>query len=151
MAKAKKLLKKPAVKKSAVKKTAVKKEVKKAAPPAKKTVKTAAKKSAAKAASKSLAALSYEELVSANLTGLTRTVGNLGETMDILVQKMESMAHHIIAIEAILGDVISSEGLNLTNVNDKIREKIDSGTDGLGVADKSLKVAAEIISTKKEK
>lgn len=129
MAKAKKVVKK-----------AVKKEVKKVA-------KAPAKKQAVKSiAPEKLAKLSYEELVSANLTALTQTLGNLSDAVDVLSQKMESMAYHIIAVEGILSEVVASTGIDISNVNCTINAKISAGTDGKGSPNRAIDIAAGIMA-----
>lgn len=89
---------------------------------------------------------SADELVAANLVALSDTVASLGTTIEMLVQKTASMAHHIIATEEILSEMATKTGLDLAQVNARIRAKIASGTDNLGDANHAVDVAASIAS-----
>lgn len=126
------------------------KKVKKAAP--KKVVKKAAAKGAKKAAAPKtitpdkLAKLSYEELVSANITAMTQTIGNLSDTVDIIAQKMESLAFHVIAIEGVLAAVVAANGIDIAAVNSNISCRVSGGTDGKGNANRAIDIAATIVS-----
>lgn len=88
---------------------------------------------------------SFENLVSANLTALTNTTASLSMTVDTIVTKMENMAYYIIAMEAILTELVAEHGIDLTKVNALIRSKISSaGADNAGDATKALNIAANI-------
>ncbi len=89
---------------------------------------------------------SVEALVAENLMALSGTVTLLGATIEILVHKTASMAYHIIATEEILSEIVAKTGLNLAQVNARIRAKIVAGTDNLGDADHAVDVAASIVS-----
>lgn len=89
---------------------------------------------------------SSEELVIENFATLSQLVESLSETLDMLVQKAESMAFHIIATEEILAEIVADNGLNIARVNARIRAKIASGTDNLNDANKAIDVAASIAS-----
>jgi len=89
---------------------------------------------------------SSEELVIENFTALSQLVESLSETLDMLVQKTESMAFHIIATEEILSEVVADNGLNIARVNARIRAKIASGSDNIGDANRAIDVAASIAS-----
>lgn len=106
------------------------KSVRKAAPkaPAKKAPQKATTKAEKNPAAK-VADLSSEQLVVENLSALSSLVGTLGETLDVLVQKTENMAYHLIATEEVLAEVITSTGIDLARVNARIRNKIANGTD----------------------
>ena len=103
----------------------------------------APRKSAPSKASKELSA---DELLAANLGTLTTVVGTLSETLDMLVQKVESMAYHIIATEEVLAEVVATSGLDLARVNARIRAKIADGTDNQGDSSRAVDVAASIAS-----
>lgn len=122
---------------------------KKATPKA--PVKKAPQKAATKATSKPAAALksadlSSEQLVVENLSALSSLVGTLGETLDVLVQKTENMAYHLIATEEVLAEVITATGIDLARVNARIRNKIANGTDSQGDPSRSIDIAAGIAS-----
>lgn len=89
-----------------------------------------------------------EELVAANLDSLTKLVGSLSETLELLVQKTENMACHLIATEEVLAEVVSVTGVDLARVNARIRTKIVNGTDGMGSPDKTIDIAASIVAPK---
>ena len=87
-----------------------------------------------------------DDLVAENLTAMTETVVALHATIDLLVQKTASMAYHIVAMEEILTEMISANGLNLAPVNARIRARIAAGTDSQGDADLAINAAASIAS-----
>jgi hypothetical protein len=125
------------------------KSAKKAAPkaPAKKAPQKAAAKTTRKpAAAVKPADLSSEQLVVENLSALSSLVGTLGETLDVLVQKTENMAYHLIATEEVLAEVVTATGIDLARVNARIRAKIANGTDSQGDPSRSIDVAAGIAS-----
>lgn len=109
-------------------------------PASKKVVKKAAAKPAA------LNDLTGEQLVVENLSTLSTLVRTLSETLDVLVQKVENMAYHLIATEEVLGEVITSTGLDLAKVNARIRHKISDGTDNQGDPTRAIDIAATIAS-----
>lgn len=126
---------------------ATNKPAKKATPKA--SVKTAPSKPPAKAAKKAPVKadnLSGEQLVVENLSTLSCLVGTLSETLDLLVQKTENMAYHLIATEEVLAEVVTSTGIDLARVNARIRAKIANGTDKQGDPSRSIDIAAGIVS-----
>ena len=90
--------------------------------------------------------LSGEQLVVENLTTLSSLVGTLSETLDVLVQKVENMAYHLIATEEVLGEVVNATGVDLARVNARIRAKIAAGTDQQGDPTRAIDIAAGIAS-----
>lgn len=122
--------------------------------PAKKTTskapaKAAPKKAATKPAKKAAAPLSDmsgEQLVVENLSTLSSLVGTLSETLDVLVQKVENMAYHLIATEEVLAEVVTATGVDLARVNSRIRTKISIGTDKQGDPTRAIDIAAGIVS-----
>jgi len=116
---------------------------------AKAPAKAAPKKAPAKPARKSVAKtadLSGEQLVVENLSTLSCLVGTLSETLDVLVQKVENMAYHLIATEEVLAEVVTSTGIDLARVNARIRNKIANGTGSQGDPSRSIDIAAGIAS-----
>ncbi len=87
-----------------------------------------------------------EQLVIENFATLTCLVEALSETLDVLVQKAENMACHIIATEEVLAELVASEGLDLARVNARIRAKVAAGTDGNGDPSRAIDIAASIAS-----
>ena len=113
------------------------------------SVKTAPKKAPTKTVKKTvskIADLSGEQLVVENLSALSSLVGTLSETLDVLVQKAENMAYHLIATEEVLAEVVTSTGIDLARVNARIRAKIANGTDSQGDPSRSIDIAAGIAS-----
>jgi hypothetical protein len=64
----------------------------------------------------------------------------------MLVQKIASIAHHVIATEAVMAEIVAANGLNLPRVNARIRAKIAAGTDNNGDSNPAIDVAAAIAS-----
>lgn len=91
-------------------------------------------------------AKSNDELVADNFNELSNVVDVLGVTLDLLVQKCESMAYHIIATEEILAEIVAANGINLALVNARIRSKIAAGTDNHTGANQAIDIAAAIAS-----
>lgn len=87
-----------------------------------------------------------DELVVENITELSKVVASIGTTIEMLVQKVASMAHHVIATEAVLAEIVTANGLNLPRVNARIRAKIAAGTDNNGDSNPAIDVAAAIAS-----
>lgn len=119
-----------------------KKPVQKSAakPAVKKTVSRTTRKASA------TADLSGEQLVVENLSTLSSLVGTLSETLDVLVQKVENMAYHLIATEEVLAEVVNATGLDLAKVNARIRAKIAQGTNQQGDPTRAIDIAAGIAS-----
>ena len=89
---------------------------------------------------------SGEELIFENLATMSRLVTALGNTLELLTQKAESMAYHIIATEELLAELITENGINLARVNARIRIKVASGTNSHGNPGKAIDIAAAIAS-----
>jgi len=92
------------------------------------------------------AQLSGEELMVENLATLSSLVRTISETLDVLVQKVENMAYHLIATEETLAEVVATTGVDLAQVNKRIRTKIANGTDRAGDPSRAIDVAASIAS-----
>ncbi len=90
--------------------------------------------------------LTGEQLVVENLATLSSVVRSLSETLDVLVQKVENMAYHLIATEETLAEVIANTGVDLAAVNNRIRTKIAKGTDQTGDPSRAIDVAAAMAS-----
>lgn len=112
----------------------------------KSTPKKAIKKEGGKNESAMSGNISGEQLVVENLSALSSLVGALSETLDVLVQKVENMAYHLIATEEVLAEVVTSTGVDLVRVNARIRNKIANGTDKQGDPTRSIDIAAAIAS-----
>ena len=145
----KKPTKKAAAVKAAPKPKAAKKPVAKKAPATTKAApKAAAPKLTAKKAPtvKKVAQLSGDQLIVENLATLSSLVRTISETLDVLVQKVENMAYHLIATEETLAEVVATTGVDLARVNNRIRAKISKGTDKTGDPSRAIDVAAAIAS-----
>jgi hypothetical protein len=114
--------------------------------PAKKAPQAATKATRKPAAAVTSDDLSSEQLVVENLSALSRLVGTIGETLDVLVQKTENMAYHLIATEEVLAEVVTATGIDLARVNARIRAKIANGTESQGDPSRSIDIAAGIVS-----
>ncbi len=77
---------------------------------------------------------------------MSQVIISITETLEMLVHKIESMAYHIIASEEVLAEVVADNGLNLGNVNERIRAKFAAETDSGSCANKAIDVAATIAS-----
>ena len=108
--------------------------------------KTTKETTAKEAAPNSFNDMSPEELVIANFATLTNVLETLGKTLDTLVQKTEGMAHHIIATEEVLAELVATNGIDLARVNQRIRAKIGSGTGRQVDSSKTIDIAAGIAS-----
>jgi len=87
-----------------------------------------------------------DDLLARNLAAMTETIVSLHTTIDMLVQKTASMAYHIVAMEEILTEIITANGLSLATVNARIRARNAGGTDNEGGPDLAIDVAASIAS-----
>jgi len=87
-----------------------------------------------------------DDLVEESFATITTTVASLNATMEMLVQKLASMAHHIVAMEEILTEIISENGLSLSTVNARIRARIAASTDNQGDSTMAIDAAASIAS-----
>lgn len=90
--------------------------------------------------------LSGEQLVIENLATLSSLVRAISETLDVLVQKVENMAYHLIATEETLAEVVATTGVDLVQVNKRIRTKIANGTNKAGDPSRAIDIAASIVS-----
>ena len=113
-----------------------------------KVVKTAVAKTAPPktAKLKKVTELTGEQLVIENLATLSSLVRTISETLDVLVQKTENMAYHLIATEETLAEVVATTGVDLAQVNKRIRAKIANGTNKAGDPSRAIDVAAAIAS-----
>lgn len=116
---------------------------KQSAPDAKMTAKKTAKMKAEPVVD---AAKTGEELVIENFAALSSVVDTFADTLEMLVQKVESMAYHIVATEEVLAELVAANGLNLARVNARIRSKISAAEDNGADSGKAIDIAAAIAS-----
>lgn len=87
-----------------------------------------------------------DELLRETVAAVSEVVASLSGSLEMLVQKAESMAFHIIATEEILAELVAAHGLDLACVNTRIRAKIAAGSDYQCSSDRAIDVAAAIAS-----
>lgn len=114
-------------------------------PAARKTtvVKAAEKAPAAKPATKASTA-ELDQLISENITVMTKQLEALTITVDSHLLKTANIANHVVALEAVLAEVVSMTGLDLVKVNNRIRSRIASAAAEPGSADLAIDLAAYI-------
>ncbi len=89
----------------------------------------------------------FEELTQQSVTSMTETIHASAETQDLVVSKITSLACHITAIEALLGEIIKITGIDLTQVNSLIRARISSVDGDPGDANAVVDIASSIASS----
>ena len=89
-----------------------------------------------------------DQLILENITLMTKQLKTLTETVDSHLLKTASIANHVVALEAILAEVVSMTGVDLVNVNSRIRSRVSSATGIPGSADLAIDVAAYIAAPK---
>jgi len=90
-----------------------------------------------------------EELVASSISSLTSGMTKTTENIDLLTKKVTSMACHIIALEALLSEVIAITGVDLARVNQKIRSTIAADPTARGDSEIVIDIAASIASQKR--
>ncbi len=73
-----------------------------------------------------------------------QAVEALESNLEQLFRHLENMAAHVVALEAVLTEVVKDHKIDMAAVQAAIRKKIADGTEGKGDPDKALGVAAEI-------
>ena len=91
-------------------------------------------------------AQSNSELIEDNIVALSTIAESQAITLDMLIEKISSMAHHIIATEAVLAEMVATYGVDLAKVNARIRTRIAAGTDNFGNSEQAIDAAASIAS-----
>lgn len=120
----------------------------KAEKPAKaKAVKPAAKTPAAKPATKTPSS-ELDQLILENITVMTKQLEALTVTVDSHLLKTANIANHVVALEAVLAEVVAMTGLDLVNVNNRIRSRIATASGAPGSADLAIDLAAYIAAPK---
>lgn len=90
---------------------------------------------------------SFNELVAGNIASLTQGLAKSSDSIDLLAQKATSMACHIVALEALLTEVIAITGVDLARVNSRIRGRMGTQADTVAAdADVVVDLAAAIAS-----
>lgn len=82
------------------------------------------------------------------LRELTQAVREAADNINYLMQKLGSVASHVIAVEAVLAEIAPKANIDMPNLVAKIRKDIAAGTDGKGDAAKAIDVATLLISKK---
>jgi len=89
---------------------------------------------------------SFDELVASNIASLTQGLSKTSDSIDLLTRKITSMACHIVALEALLSEVVAITGVDLVRVNNRIRGRLASQADNLTDADVVIDLAASLAS-----
>ena len=88
----------------------------------------------------------FDELVATNIASLTQALANSTDSIDLLTKKVNSLACHIVALEALLSEVITITGVDLVRVNGRIRNRValqaDTPTDSEVVVDLAAAIAS---------
>jgi hypothetical protein len=109
-----------------------------------KAIKPAAKKtSAVKTAAKAPLA-ELDQLILENITVMTKQLEALTLTVDSHLLKTANIANHVVALEAVLAEVVAMTGLDLVSVNNRIRARIAAAASETGSADLAIDLAAYI-------
>jgi hypothetical protein len=72
------------------------------------------------------AADTFEELSAKNIRAMTTAIQKNVETVDLLTSKVTSLACHVTALETILSEVVKITGVDLVQVNSRIRSRINA-------------------------
>ena len=113
-----------------------------------KIVKPVAKRTPAVPAAAKTPPAELDQLVIENITIMTRQLEALTMTVDSHLLKTANIANHVVALEAVLAEVVAMTGLDLVNVNNRIRARIATATGETGSADLAIDLAASIAAPK---
>jgi len=83
-------------------------------------------------------------LLQENLTTLTQALATLSATVEAHVQRTANIASHVVALEEMLAEIVSVTGVNLADVNSRIRKRIISGNIDTEATDLAIDCAATI-------
>jgi len=90
----------------------------------------------------------FNDLVASNIASLTQGLANSTEAVELLTRKVTGMACHIVALEALLTEVIAVTGVDLVRVNGRIRSRIanqaETATDSEVVVDLAAAIASQV-------
>jgi hypothetical protein len=89
-----------------------------------------------------------DSLILENITIMTKQLEALTLTVDSHLLKTANIANHVVALEAVLAEVVSMTGLDLISVNNRIRSRIASAAAEPGSADLAIDLAAYIAAPK---
>ena len=87
-----------------------------------------------------------KQLLVDNVMALSRATRLNGENLALLIENIENIANHIVAVEEIMAEIVMVTGVDIVRVNRRIRERIAAGTDRLGDPSKAIDVAAALVS-----
>jgi hypothetical protein len=87
-----------------------------------------------------------KQLLVDNVMALSRATRLNGENLALLIENIENIASHIVAIEEIVAEMVMVTGVDILRVNRRIRERIAAGTERLGDPSKAIDVAAVLVS-----
>jgi len=86
------------------------------------------------------------QLLVDNVMALSRATRLNGENLALLIENVENIASHIVALEEIVAEAVMVTGVDIVRVNRRIRERIAAGTERLGDPSKAIDVAAVLVS-----
>jgi hypothetical protein len=89
-----------------------------------------------------------DSLILENITIMTKQLEALTLTVDSHLLKTANIANHVVALEAVLAEVVSMTGLDLISVNNRIRSRIATAAAEPGSADLAIDLAAYIAAPK---
>jgi hypothetical protein len=87
-----------------------------------------------------------KQLLVDNVMALSRATRLNGENLALLIENIENIANHIVAVEEIMAEMVMVTGIDIVRVNRRIRERIAAGTDRLGDPSKAIDVAGALVS-----
>lgn len=73
-----------------------------------------------------------------------QAVEALESNLEQLFRHLENMAAHVVAVEAVLAEVLKDQKIDMAAVQAAIRLKISDGTEGKGDPAKALEIASSI-------
>jgi hypothetical protein len=82
----------------------------------------------------------------ATLNALTLVARAEAHNIDFLMQRLGSIASHLIAVEEVIAEIAPAANLDIDRIVTKIRGKIAAGTDGKGDPAKAIEIATLLIS-----
>jgi len=87
-----------------------------------------------------------KQLLVDNVMALSRATRLSGENLALLIENIENIANHIVAVEEIMAEIGRVTGVDIVRVNRRIRERIAAGTDRLGDPSKAIEIAEALLS-----
>lgn len=89
---------------------------------------------------------SFDELVASNIASLTQGMARSTGAIELLTNKVTSLACHVVALESLLTEVIAVTGVDLARVNSRIRSRVAIQADTPADSEVVVDLAATIAS-----